>query len=60
LKQWRLAVLVIFVIAALLTPPDPYSMTLMALPLTILYFGGILLCKYLPRHESPTDLVPLD
>lgn len=53
LKQWRVAVLVIFVTAALLTPPDPYSMLLLAMPLTLLYFGGILLCKVLPRRANP-------
>jgi sec-independent protein translocase protein TatC len=36
-----------------LTPADPYSMLLMAVPLTFLYFGGILLCKYLPKGRSP-------
>jgi sec-independent protein translocase protein TatC len=55
LKQWRVAVLVIFVLAAILTPPDPYSMMLMACPLTFLYFGGILMCKLLPRHTSPFE-----
>jgi sec-independent protein translocase protein TatC len=53
LKQWRVAVLVIFVTAALLTPPDPYSMLLLALPLTVLYFGGVMLCKLLPRRSNP-------
>ena len=53
LAQWRVAVLVIFVLAAMLTPPDPYSMLLMAFPLTFLYFGGILLCKLLPRKPNP-------
>ncbi len=53
LAQWRVAVLVIFVLAALLTPPDPYSMLLMAFPLTFLYFGGIILCKLLPRKSNP-------
>jgi sec-independent protein translocase protein TatC len=52
-KQWRIAILVIFVTAAILTPPDPYSMTLLALPLSLLYFGGILLCKYMPRRSNP-------
>ena len=52
-KQWRIAVLVIFVLAALLTPPDPYSMMLMACPLSFLYFGGIMLCKLLPHHRKP-------
>jgi sec-independent protein translocase protein TatC len=53
-KQWKIAVLVIFVLAALLTPPDPSSMMLMAIPLTGLYFGGILLCKLMPRRKSPS------
>ena len=55
LSQWRIAVLVIFVLAAILTPPDPYSMMLMACPLTFLYFGGILLCKVMPRKSSPFE-----
>jgi len=56
LKQWRVAVLVIFILAAILTPsPDPYSMMLMAAPLTLLFFGGILLCKFMPRRRSPFD-----
>ena len=50
LAQWRVAVLVIFVIAGILMPPDPYSMLLNAGALSLLYFGGILLCKYLPRR----------
>ena len=55
LSKFRVAILVIFVIAMFLTPADPTSMFLMALPLTILYFGGILLCKLMPRSESPFD-----
>ena len=53
MTQWRIAVLVIFVLAALLTPPDPYSMLLMAFPLSLLYFGGIILCKVMPRKPNP-------
>lgn len=53
LTSWRIAILAIFVLAMILTPSgDPYSMMLMAAPLTVLYFGGILLCKFLPRHQS--------
>jgi sec-independent protein translocase protein TatC len=51
--KWRIAVLAIFVIAMVLTPADPISMLLMAIPLTVLYFGGILMCKYLPKRRSP-------
>jgi sec-independent protein translocase protein TatC len=49
LDKWRIAVLVIFIISAVLTPADPYSLFFMALPLTVLYFLGILLAKYLPK-----------
>lgn len=52
-QQWRVAILFIFVAAMLLTPADPQSMLLLAMPLTCLYFLGILLCKYLPKRESP-------
>ncbi len=55
LSRIRFAILLIFVMAMFLTPADPYSMLLMAVPLTILYFGGILLCKYMPRKRSPYD-----
>ncbi len=55
LSYWRVAVLVIFVIAAILTPPDPYSMTLLAAPLTLLYFAGILLCMWMPKGQSLLD-----
>ncbi len=51
-KQWRVAVLVIFITATILTPsPDPYSLLLMATPMTALYFGGIMLCTYASRRR---------
>jgi len=56
LSYWRVAIVVIFFVAAILTPPDPYSMTLLALPLTVLYFGGILLCQWMPKGRSLFDL----
>jgi len=55
LSKWRVAILVIFVLAMFLTPADPTSMLLMAMPLTVLYFGGILLCHLMPRRQSPFD-----
>lgn len=51
--RWRVAILVIFVVSMLLTPSDPTSMMLMGVPLTALYFGGIALCRYMPRKRSP-------
>lgn len=52
LAKWRIAVLVISIISMFLTPADPGSMLLMAIPLVILYFGGIALCRYMPRSEE--------
>jgi sec-independent protein translocase protein TatC len=53
LEKWRIAILTIFVLSMLLTPADPISMLLMALPLTVLYFGGIGLCRWMPRGRNP-------
>jgi sec-independent protein translocase protein TatC len=53
LEKWRIAVLVIFIISMFLTPADPISMLLMAVPLTILYFGGVALCRWMPRGRNP-------
>jgi sec-independent protein translocase protein TatC len=55
LSYWRVAILVIFVIAALLTPPDPFSMSFLAGPLSLLYFGGILLCRMMPGYRPSRD-----
>lgn len=45
-SQWRLAVLVICIVSAILTPADPYSMVFLAVPLCLLYFGGVGLCLW--------------
>jgi len=54
-SKWRMAILVIAVMSMMLTPADPTSMMLMLVPLTVLYFGGILLCKWMPRNRSPYE-----
>ena len=55
ISKWKIAVLVIFVISMLLTPSDPQSLVLMAIPLTILYFFGIALCYVFPKKKSEFD-----
>ncbi|MBW3599290.1 MAG: twin-arginine translocase subunit TatC, partial [Planctomycetes bacterium] len=52
-SKWRIAILAIFVIAMVLTPADPISMMLMACPLTVLYFGGVGLCLWMPKSRNP-------
>lgn len=53
IDKWRIAVVAIAVISMLLTPADPMSMLLMAIPLTLLYFLGIAMAHWLPRGRSP-------
>jgi len=53
LAKWRVAVLVIFIASMFLTPADPVSMLMLAGPLTILYFFGIALCRFMPRNRNP-------
>ena len=55
LSKWRIAILVIFTLAMFLTPADPISMLLMAIPLTLLYFGGVALCQWMPRLRRPLE-----
>jgi sec-independent protein translocase protein TatC len=52
LRQWRYAVLVIFVVAAVLTPPDPASQLLMALPVLLLYIGSVLVAFVTVRKKK--------
>ncbi len=52
LRYWRVSVLVIWVIAGVLTPGDPYSIFFLAVPLMLLFLAGILLCKWWPRPEK--------
>lgn len=52
LENWRMAVLVIAIASMLLTPSDPSSMLLMMFPLIILYFGGVMLCRFQPQADA--------
>jgi sec-independent protein translocase protein TatC len=51
-SQWRIAVLVIVIAAAVLTPADPYSMLFLAVPLCLLYFGGLALCRWFGAADA--------
>ena len=65
LSKWKISAFAIVIISAMLTPGDPYSMLLMSIPLVVLYFCGILMCKLFPRSKSifdfdEQDIVPVD
>ncbi|MGL1935283.1 MAG: twin-arginine translocase subunit TatC [Fibrobacterales bacterium] len=50
LAQFKIAILVIFVVAAMLTPPDPVSMVLLACPIIVLYLLSVLLAWVFNRQ----------
>jgi sec-independent protein translocase protein TatC len=52
-KQWRYAIMIIFVTAAVITPSgDPISMMALAIPLTILYLLAVLVGWLLVRNRE--------
>ncbi len=52
LKQWRYAILAIFVIAAVITPSgDPISMLALAIPMTVFYLISVLIGVILQRRK---------
>jgi sec-independent protein translocase protein TatC len=53
LRQWRVAIVVIAVVAAIVTPtPDPVNMSLLMAPLFVLYMLSILFAYLARRGES--------
>ncbi len=54
-KKRRYAILAVFIISAVITPPDVVSMILIALPLWGLYELGILIAKVFGKKEAPDE-----
>lgn len=52
LRVWRYAVVGIFIVAAVLTPPDVFSQLLMAIPLLALYALSIGICYSITRRRE--------
>lgn len=56
IRQWRFAVMGIFVTAAVITPSgDPFSLLALAIPLTILYLLAVLVGWLLVRRREPAS-----
>lgn len=52
-RGWRPAVIIIFVFAAVATPtPDPFTMFLLATPLTLLYFAAVAIGTVIDRRRA--------
>lgn len=50
-EKRRFAVVVIFIVAAILTPPDVISQIALAIPLLLLYEISIIICKRIEKHR---------
>ncbi|NIM18884.1 MAG: twin-arginine translocase subunit TatC [Candidatus Latescibacteria bacterium] len=55
LRQWRYAIVAIFVAAAILTPPDAVSQVLMAGPIFILYMGSVAIAMIVVRKKKEDE-----
>lgn len=58
LEKWRIAVVVIFAVAAMITPPDMLSMIGLAVPLIILYGLSILMIKIVESNRNEKEGTP--
>jgi sec-independent protein translocase protein TatC len=56
-RKRKHAIFIAFIVAAILTPsPDPFSMTILAVPLYLLYELGMLLLRFAPPDRVATGL----
>ncbi len=55
IAKWRYAVVGMFGVAAVLTPPDVVSQTSLAVPLILLYVLSIFSCRYVERQRAKRE-----
>jgi len=56
MKQWRYAIVIIAVIAALITPSgDPYSMLAMAIPMTLFYGIAVIIGRVAQKRKQARE-----
>jgi sec-independent protein translocase protein TatC len=55
LSGWRYAVVGVFIVAAIVTPPDPISQTLLALPIILLYFASVGCVKIIEIRRAKAE-----
>src|SRR5580704_7418312 len=55
ISKWRYAVVGMFGVAAVLTPPDVVSQTSLAIPLVLLYILSIFSCRWVERQRAKRE-----
>jgi len=58
LRQWRYAIVIIFIASAILTPPDAVSQVVMAGPICVLYLGSVLIAMIVTRKKRREEEEP--
>ncbi len=51
-EWWRVVALGVFILAAVLTPPDPFTQLLLAIPMLLLFFLGYFLVKWTCKNDN--------
>lgn len=51
-KYWKYAIIIAFILGAFLTPPDPFSQIMVAVPLCLLYILSIYVSKFAVRMRE--------
>ncbi|MGQ9616914.1 MAG: twin-arginine translocase subunit TatC [Spirochaetota bacterium] len=57
-KGRRYAIIIIFVVAAILTPPDALSQIMLAIPMLLLYEVSIIICKVVTKKRMVQMAMP--
>ena len=57
--KWKMAILLSFVIGMVLTPPDPASQILMALPMIVLFLIGLLIVRVAGKRSAFEGQTPV-
>ena len=52
LRFWKISVVLIFIIAAILTPPEPVSQLMMAFPMVILFFTSVGIAYLIDKSKT--------
>jgi sec-independent protein translocase protein TatC len=52
---WRYAIVGVFLVAAVVTPPDPISMMSLAVPICLLYFASIWCVQLIEWRRAKED-----
>jgi sec-independent protein translocase protein TatC len=54
-KYWKYAVIIILIVAAIVTPPDVVSQTIVAIPMLLIYEVSILISKLVVRNQKKVN-----